>query len=135
MTRQQKSGIFLALLGLATLLVLPFQVQSANGAAYPRVIATLLLLFGVLVTLLAKKSESKRIVALSDPLLLLSLGLVFCAVVLIRVAGFYPTIIVMLPLLLYLFGERNFKKTIPYTLVMTGIIYFLIDYTLGSSLP
>ena len=135
MTRQQKSGVLLALLGLATLIVLPFQVHSANGAAYPRVIATLLLIFGVLVTLLATKSESKSIVALSEPLLLLSLGLVFCAVVLIRMAGFYPAIIVMLPLLLHLFGERNFRKTIPYTLVVTGTIYFLIDYTLGSSLP
>jgi asparagine N-glycosylation enzyme membrane subunit Stt3 len=135
MTRQQKSGVVLTLLGLATLLVLPSQVESAHSAVYPQVIATLLLVFGLLVTLLASKSEIEKTVALSDPLLLRTLVLVLGAVVLIRFAGFYPTILITLPLFLYLFGERNLRKTIPYALAVTGTIYFLIDYTLGSSLP
>ena len=135
MTRQQKSGMFLALLGAAVFFVVPFQVESASSAVYPRVISVLMAVFGVLVTVLGKKTEDRDDVNLFDPLLLLYMVLVLAAVVMIQFVGFYPVIVVTLPLCLYLFGERNFKKIIPFTLITTGMIYLCIDYILGSMLP
>lgn len=66
--------------------------------------------FGILVTVLGKKTEDRDDVNMFDPLLLLYMLLVLAAVVMIQFVGFYPVIVVTLPLCLYLFGERNFKK-------------------------
>lgn len=135
MTRQQKSGVLLALLGVMIFFVVPYQVESESSAIYPKVISVLLVLFGVLVTLLAAKPDGRGSVSLWDPLLLLSMALVLAAVVMIQFLGFYPVILVVLPLCLRLFGERDFRKSIFYSLAVVGVIYFLIDYTLGSNLP
>lgn len=135
MTRQQKSGVLLAAVGLAVFLVVPYQVSSDSSAVYPEVVSVLMMVFGGLVALLAKRTEETKSVSLVDPLLLLSMGLVLASVIMIRFVGFYPVICVALPLFLRLFGERDYRKIIPYTLVVVGIIYYFIDYTLGSSLP
>lgn len=135
MTRQQKSGIFLSLLGVTVFFVIPFQVESTSSAVYPRIVSVLMAVFGILVTVLGKKTEDRDDVNMFDPLLLLYMLLVLAAVVMIQFVGFYPVIVVTLPLCLYLFGERNFKKIIPFTLITTAVIYVCIDYILGSMLP
>ncbi len=135
MTRHQISGSVLALLGLATFIITPFQVNLSASGIFPRIISVCLFVMGVAVVLTSSKQEKKSNVSLSDPLLLIFLALILGTIIAIRTIGFYPSILVSLPLCLILFGERNFKKIIFFSLVTTGIIYSIIDVLLGSMLP
>ena len=135
MTRYQISGSIIAMLGVLIFFVVPYQVESVQSGTFPKVISACLMVFGVLVVLTSGKEKKPDDVKLTDPLLLSYMGLVFVAVVLIRVVGFYPAILIALPLCLVLFGERNPKKIILFTLITTGMIYLIIDLLLGSMLP
>ena len=135
MTRHQISGSALALLGVATFIITPYQVDLSASGTFPRIISACLSVMGIFVALTSSKQEKKSSVSLGDPLLLISLVLILGTIISIRTIGFYPSILVSLPLCLILFGERNFIKIILFSLVTTGIIYSIIDVLLGSMLP
>jgi len=135
MTRHQISGSVLALLGLATFIITPYQIDLSASGTYPRIISVCLFVMGVVVALTSSKQEKKGSVSFSDPLLLIFLALILGTIISIRTIGFYPSILVSLPLCLILFGERNFKKIVLFSLATTGIIYSIIDVLLGSMLP
>jgi putative tricarboxylic transport membrane protein len=135
MTRHQISGSALALLGLATFIITPYQVHLSASGTFPRIISAFLFILGVLVALTSKEQEEKSSISLFDPLLLISLVLILGTIIAIRIIGFYPSILLSLPLCLILFGERNFKKIVLFSLVTTGIIYCIMNVLLGCMLP
>lgn len=135
MTRQQKSGVFLGLLGLVVFFVTPSQTESEASALYPQILSVLVTVFGVLVALFPGKGTKSKGVTPLNPLLLGYMALVLAAVICIQYIGFYPVMLVAMPLCLYLFGERNLKKMVAFSVIVTGIIYLFIDCILGSMLP
>ncbi len=135
MTRHQISGSVLALLGLAAFIITPYQVYSSASGVFPRTISAGLFVLGILVTLISKERGKKSAVSLFDPLLLISLALVLGTIISIRIIGFYPSILLSLPLGLILFGERSVIKITLFSLAFTGIIYAVIGLILGSPLP
>ena len=135
MTRSQISGSAIALLGGLFFMITPHQVESVQSGAFPRAISLLLTVFGILVVLMPGKREKAKDVPLVNPFLLSYLMLVLAAIVCIRIAGFYPAICLSLPGCLLLFGEREIRKIIVFTLATTGLIYLIIDILLGSPLP
>ena len=136
MTQQKISGISLALIGGLVFFVVPFQVESNSSAAYPRIISILLIIFSVVLTLLPERKQGKSNgVNLFDPLLLIYMTIVIVAIVVIQLIGFYPAIVITLPMLLYLFGERDYKKIAGFSLIITATIYVIMNVILRSNLP
>lgn len=136
MTRLQISGGAIALLGVLIFFITPYQVNSIQSGAFPRIVSLCLIVFGVLVALTTEKSKKTNDdIKLFNPLLLCYLVLVFGATLMIRKYGFYPAIIILLPSCLVLFGERNYKTITLFTIITTGMIYLIIDVLLGSGLP
>jgi len=94
-----------------------------------------MILFGILVVLSPEKQDKQDGIELSDPLLLSFLALLIATIVIIRFLGFYPAVLLSLPVCLVLFGERNYGKILLFTTMTTGMIYLIIDMTLGGRLP
>ena len=135
MTQHQISGLLIGLLGLVVFFITPYQVGSVQSGAFPRIISVCLVLFGILVVVGSAQQGKQNGVKLFDPLLLGYLALVFAAIVCIRLIGFYPAILLSLPICLVLFGERNYKKISIFTITTTGTVYLIIDIILGARLP
>ena len=135
MTRYQISGSTITLLGLIVYILTPYQVDSVQSAVFPKIISASLVLFGILIILTSGKENPRDNVRLLDPLIGCFLTLVLAAIIFIRLIGFYPAILLSLPLCLVLFGERSYKKIILFTVITTGLIYLIIDILLGGRLP
>ena len=136
MTQQKISGISLALIGVLVFFVVPFQVESSSSADYPRIISILLIIFSVVLTLLPERKQGKSNgVNLFDPLLLIYMAIVIVAIVVIQLIGFYPAIVITLPMLLSLFGECDYKRIAGFSLIITATIYVIMNVILRSNLP
>lgn len=135
MTRYQISGSMIAVLGLSVFFLAPYQVESFESSVFPRIISICLVLFGILVILAPAKGEKQNTVKLFDPMLSAYFILVLTTIVLIRFSGFYPSILLSMPCCLILFGQKDYKKIILFTLITTGMVYLFIDVILGSRLP
>lgn len=134
MTRYQLSGSAIALLGVLVFFVTPFQVDTPTSGIFPRIMSGCLVALGLLAVMTSHQEDSDKGISLLNPLLILFLGLVLCTIVSIRTIGFYPSAVLFLPVCLLLFGERNYKNIILFSLIIPGSIYLLINVILGSQL-
>lgn len=134
MTRYQISGSAIALLGALVWCITPFQVDTPTSGIFPRFMAGCLVALGLLGLATSRRDTADNGVSLLNPVLILFLCLVFCTILSIRQIGFYPSACLFLPLCLILFGERNYKNILLFSLIIPGSIYLLINIILGSQL-
>ncbi len=135
MTQNRISGLTVAVLGLVVFFITPYQVDSFAGAVFPRILSACLVVLGILVAMTSKSDKKEAEVSLRDPLLLIYLVLIFGSIIAIRTVGYYPAILLLIFLLLLLFGERKLIKVALFSVIITGLIYLIMEVFLGSNLP
>ncbi len=135
MTQNRISGLTVALLGLVVFFITPYQVDSFASAVFPRILSACLVVLGILVAMTSKSVKKEVEVSLRDPLLLIYLVLIFGSIIAIRTVGYYAAILLLIFLLLLLFGERKLIKITLFSVIVTGLIYLIMELFLGSNLP
>jgi len=135
MTQNRISGLAVAVLGLVVFFITPYQVDSYASAVLPRILSFCLVVLGILVAMTSKNVKKEAEASLLDPLLLIYFVLIFGSIIAIRTVGYYPAILLLIFFLLLLFGERKLIRIALFSVIVTGLIYLIMEVIFGSNLP
>ncbi len=134
------SVVYFLIIFLALFLVTPAVDLSDEAGMLSKLMLMLLVclsLFSLLkVAKQAYNGETNQKAVLKSPIrvfssLLAMVSLVAC----IDVIGFYPTIIVFVPLISYWFGCKNVKVLAISTAIFVSLIYLIFSFAMGKEFP
>ncbi len=145
-------GITSAVFGLVlAFLIIPAQISVASKTEwynqprfFPYVISGIFVLMGILLFIsgcrkakLAKpdQEEDYSFSAQGTKMVLITLGIMILYVSCLSFLPYIPCTIVGLAVLMWFFGQRDFKKLIPISIVLPIIIYLSFTYLLKLRLP
>jgi putative tricarboxylic transport membrane protein len=115
-----------------------FQEASGFKAESALLPVTMLLSLIVLGSVLLFSDQKRKTAETSAPLSLSSGKAFFVTVgfvVAVDLVGFYPTLVIGLPLIAYLFGFKNLKYLVISTALISAIIFSLFDVVMMKEFP
>ncbi len=137
MNRLLRPLTFVSLLLIVGCLYLSQEASGfkAESALLP---VTMLLSLIVLGSVLLFSDQKRKTAETSAPLSLSSGKAFFVTVgfvVAVDLVGFYPTLVIGLPLIAYLFGFKNLKYLVISTALISAIIFSLFDVVMMKEFP
>lgn len=118
-------------------------VSKAPGAGFwPRILAIVLIILSVLLfieTLLKEKKASSdapfefKSKAMKRVYIMIGIFVIYALI--LYLGGFVIASLLFIPAVMYLLGERNKKKLLGASVIITGIVYFLFTILLHITLP
>ncbi len=134
------SLIYFGIIGLSFFLLGPASELDSEAGMLPKAMLSLLVVFALFSLLkIAKdvfKNDRQDVTVLKSPqrvffALLAMLALIVC----VEFVGFYPTIIIFVPLISYFFGCKNFKVLILSTVIFVSFVYLIFSFAMSKEFP
>ncbi|MGY2574756.1 tripartite tricarboxylate transporter TctB family protein [Vibrio sp. C8] len=134
------SLIYLGVIGLSLSLLGPASELDSDAGMLPKSMLFLLVVFSLFSLLgiakdVFKGSRQDMTVLKSPQRVLFALLAMLALIVCVEILGFYPTIIIFVPLVSYFFGCKNFKVLFLSTVIFVSFVYLIFSFAMSKEFP